>query len=441
VLYIDGYPRWEYRYLKNLLLRADERLQVQCYLISATPDFPQESSHELPPLREVPTSRQELLDNYDVVVLGDVNPYAISADPARCDAFLTALREFVEAGGGLLFQAGEFDNPRAYIQTPLEDVLPIVLDSTRTLSFEGDPGLEFHPRLEDPKNPHEIVRLHPDLETNRILFEEPSGLRGFYWYSPVRRAKPGAQVLWRHPTDRSTHDGELYPLLVIGYFPAGRTLFLGVDSTWMWRYHYGDRYHELFWRNAIRWLALGRLKSGDRRYRLETSRSSYDLEERIALEARVLNEDFRPADRPTQTVLWSGPEGRTEELELGLESGRPGVYRGGLQVDRPGLYRAWIEEDGKRLSAAEFEVVLPSRENADPSPDPETMRRLAAKTGGRALALASIGELAAEFPGDDERREPISSRLEDFWDRWSTLLLALGLLSAEWILRKRAELV
>ena len=84
---------------------------------------------------------------------------------------------------------------------------------------------------------------------------------------------------------------------------------------------------------------------------------------------------------------------------------------------------------------------MPGRENVDPSPDPDAMRLLASKTGGRALDLANAGALADEFPGGEERREPISSRLEDAWDTWTTLLLALGLLSTEWILRKRVELV
>ena len=69
------------------------------------------------------------------------------------------------------------------------------------------------------------------------------------------------------------------------------------------------------------------------------------------------------------------------------------------------------------------------------------MRLLASKTGGRSLELANVAELADEFPGGEERREPISSRLEDAWDTWTTLLVALGLLSTEWILRKRVELV
>jgi uncharacterized membrane protein len=446
VLFVEGYPRWEYRFVKNLLLRADKNIDVQCFLLSATKDFPQEASAGLPSLSAVPTSRDELLDAYDVVILGDVDPYAISPDPKKCEDFLRALREFVEAGGGLLFQAGEFHNPRALANTPLEDVLPIQLDSTRMLAFEGDTRTEFRPKLEDPNHPHEILRLAVEPAGNRALWEDPvEGLRGFYWYMPVQKVKPGAQVLLRHPTDRNVQTGENYPLMVLGYFPAGRTVFLAVDSTYRWRYRYGDRYLDTFWRNSMRWLALGRLKSGDRRYRIESSRSSYDIEDRVQLEVRVLDEDYRPSEEPTQAVGWSGPDGVEHELELAREPDRLGVYRGGLEVDRPGIYRAWVEGrvDGRdqRVSATEFEVVLPSRENQDPAPDPENMRLLATKTGGQFLDLGRARALAGEFPGGEERREPISSRLEDAWDGWHTLLLALLLLGAEWILRKRAELL
>ena len=69
------------------------------------------------------------------------------------------------------------------------------------------------------------------------------------------------------------------------------------------------------------------------------------------------------------------------------------------------------------------------------------MSSLAKLTNGRTTSLIGIGDLLAEFPGDEEAREPISSQLEDIWDHWGTLLLALLLLSAEWILRKRHELI
>jgi hypothetical protein len=257
--------------------------------------------------------------------------------------------------------------------------------------------------------------------------------------------KPGAQVLLRHPRERSVHSGENYPLMVLGYFPAGRTAFLAIDSTHRWRYRYGDRYLDTFWRNTIRWLALGRLKQGDRRYRIESSRSTYDIEDRVQLEARVLDEDYRPSEEPTQSVRWSGPDGVERTLELARDAEREGTYRGSLEVDRPGVYRAWLEGrvggTSQRVSTTEFEVVLPSREIQDPSPDPAALRELATTTGGVALELSAARELARQFPGGEERHEPISSRLEDAWDDWHTLLLALALLGAEWILRKRNELV
>jgi uncharacterized membrane protein len=439
VLYVDGYPRWEYRFLKELLKRADENIQVQVMLLSAGPDFRQESTRGLAALREVPTDRKTLLDNYDVVILGDVNPWAVSPDSGRADEFLRSLVEFVERGGGLLLIAGEYDNPRAYVSTPLEALFPVELDSAEMAAARPDTQRGFQPVLEDPANPHEIVRLLPDVEANRRLWEEPGGLEGQYWYQPVSRAKPGSQVLLRHPDEGNSHGR--YPLMVAGYYPSGRTLFLALDSSWMWRYHYGDRYHERFWRGAIRWLALGRLKSGDRRYRIEVAQSAYDIGSRVELEARVLDEDFQPATRPAQGAWWSGPDGRPNEIALEGSRERPGLYRGVLEPDQPGLYRAWIEVGGERITSAEFEVVLPSLENRDPAPDPGLLREIARLSGGRAVNLAQLGDLWSEFPGGEERREPISSRLEDVWDRWATLLAALGILAVEWVLRKRWELV
>jgi len=442
VLYVDGYPRWEYRFLRWLLLRADDNIQAQMFLLSATPDFPQDASTGLPSLAEVPTREEDLLDNYDVIILGDVDPLDIHHDPARGAEFVESLRGFVEAGGGLLLQAGESDNPESFVlSSQLQELIPVKLDPAKSFAFQGDTTREVRPVLEDPLAPHEIVRLHHDLEINRRLWEEPDGLRGFHWYKPIERAKPGAQVLLRHPTASTSGSGERDPLLVVGYFPKGRTMFLAIDSTWRWRFHFGDRYHERFWRNAIRWLSLGRLKSGNRRVQLETPRSNYTLGERVPLEARVLDEDFRPSSKSRQEVRWQGPDERLGSHDLTPEPNRPGLFRGHLDLERPGLYRAWIERDGERLSSAEFEVVLPSRENADPSPDPERLAELSLATGGRAVTLAATAELAAEFPGGEERREPISSKLDDLWDQWGTLVGALALLSAEWILRKRMEMV
>ena len=213
----------------------------------------------------------------------------------------------------------------------------------------------------------------------------------------------------------------------------------------MWRNRFGHLYYDTFWRGALRWLALGRMRSGDRRFQLEALRSTYDIADRVTLEARVLDDDFRPSEAANQEIVLEDPDGEERPLDLSLVSGRPGLFRGTFQPERPGRHVVRIRAGGggpENDVTAEFDVQLPSRESADPSPDPEGMARLASLSGGvaaTALDLEPILEQA--FPPDQERREPVSSQLEDAWDRWATLVLALLLLGAEWVLRKRAELV
>ncbi|MHC4082976.1 MAG: hypothetical protein ACYSU2_16815, partial [Planctomycetota bacterium] len=67
VLFVEGYPRWEYRYLKNLLIR-ERSIESSVMLISADRDFAQEGNQ---PITRLPRSPEEFAP-FDVVVLGDV---------------------------------------------------------------------------------------------------------------------------------------------------------------------------------------------------------------------------------------------------------------------------------------------------------------------------------------------------------------------------------
>ncbi len=173
VLYVEGFPRYEYRFLRELLRSGDERIQAQIFLMSATSDFPQDASPGMESLKRVPTGRRELLDNYDVIILGDLDPYRISADPARGEEFVASLREFLEKGGGLCVIAGEYENPRAVAGTEFAGLLPVRLDTTGSLAPEQNTDLAKNPIITTPDAPHEILRLHPDLEINRALGESP----------------------------------------------------------------------------------------------------------------------------------------------------------------------------------------------------------------------------------------------------------------------------
>ena len=139
VLYVDGYPRWEYRYIKNEMIR-DKTVNISCLLTSADPSFAQEgdpATDKVPrPIPRFPESIEELM-KYDVVLFGDVDPRQFT------DRQLQLISDFVsKKGGGFGMIAGPRWSPVAYSNTPIEPLLPVNISrrpsrTTPTTSYHG----------------------------------------------------------------------------------------------------------------------------------------------------------------------------------------------------------------------------------------------------------------------------------------------------------------
>src|SRR5205823_975705 len=109
VLFVEGYPRYEFRYVKVLLERETEAgravhsFDLNTLLLDASKDH---ASTDRTALRGFPT-RNELFE-YDVVILGDVDPDRLP----RPKQTTQDLADFVrQRGGGLLVVAGEQNVP------------------------------------------------------------------------------------------------------------------------------------------------------------------------------------------------------------------------------------------------------------------------------------------------------------------------------------------
>ena len=195
VLFVDGYPRWEYRYLKEALRRDEESVKMSCLLLSADPDFVQETSRGVAPLARFPRTREELF-KYDVVLFGDVDPNDLAGSPSAVNDILTNLTDFVSEGaGGFGLIAGENDSPRAFKGRTIERLLPVVIgDGTEDeMRYRMDTTRSSRLRLTDLGMADPIMILEPDPEDNRRRWEDEStGLPGFIWYSAVKKAKPAA---------------------------------------------------------------------------------------------------------------------------------------------------------------------------------------------------------------------------------------------------------
>jgi hypothetical protein len=446
VLYIEEKPRWEYRYVQACLKRVDPSIEMQAFLFEANPRFPQEHSPALQPLQDIPRTGREMMQ-YHCILIGDVSPERLAPTEEGIRSWLEMLVEYVEFGGGVGFLFGDAAMPERYRNTPLQDLLPVVLEDRSWLQ-QHKPSRErvFRPVLENPLQPHDILLLQRDPGLNRRLWEE--GLPGFTVYHPVQRAKPGATVLLRHPTDGNSYGKR--PIAVVAPFPRGTTFFIGTDETWRWRDPYAETYMDAFWRNVVRHLAQGRLQRRNDLLELTVDKNLLETGDKVRVQLLVHDAELQPAVAAEQPVFLRDHAGTTEPRVLRAVPGEPGTYQASFTMADPGAFSFLVFANQNPadtvLAREDVLVKVPDREMADSSQDAETLRRIAAASQGtegigRYVFLADAQSLAAEFKGRKSVENREDTRTRPAWDTLWSLLLLLTVLGAEWLLRKRARLV
>src|SRR5262249_60166206 len=101
------------------------------------------------------------------------------------------------------------------------------------------------------------------LESTRESSAERWAELPWHYWAMGGDAKPGAEALAFVADDKAgaaDSKGErgnaLFARQPYGF---GRVLFIGLDSTWRWRYRTGDLYHHRLWGQVIRWAAAEKL--------------------------------------------------------------------------------------------------------------------------------------------------------------------------------------
>jgi uncharacterized membrane protein len=424
VLYVESEPRFEYRYLKNLLLR-ESNIVSSCLLLRASADFRQDGSR---PISNFPRSVEELRP-YDVMILGDVDPRGEWLTPVQS----RLVADFVSAGGGLIVLAGEQYTPHAWRHTSWEALLPIRLDP-HAAAGPRDMTAEFAMKLTPLGAGHPILSVASRGISGRAAVDE---LPGMYWYAPVKGAMPATTVLAVHPAD--TAEGEPMPLLVAGRVGEGRTLFVGTDDLWRWRTLGGEAFYEGFWIQAIHSLARARKLQSTSPWRLETDRRRYELSQPVHVNLTAADAGGKPL--PTSAAVVGRDESGAPIQRVTLRPAAGGAALSASFVPRSsGAWTLTVEpgsEDGRRLSpSCHVTVVATETELRRLEADPARLQEIARQTGGRLFQLdpADLERLAAVLP--DRRLERADDLEEPIWDSPAVLLAFVAVIGAEWMIRR-----
>jgi uncharacterized membrane protein len=426
VLYVDSEPRYEFRYLKTFLDR-EKTIDLNVVLQSADPQFSNQDRAALPTF---PSSRDDLFA-YDAVILGDVDPSFLSTSQ------MEHLAEFVtEKGGGVLFVAGENYDPLRYKGTPLEILLPVELAEARNPVAVAGTITSFRPSLTVEGRANPIFRFGDDeARSDRIWAALPE----LQWYFEAPRKKPAAVVLAEHPK-LSGAQGPL-PLMVYQIVGSGKAMFHAVDDTWRWRFRVGDRYFGRFWTQTIRFLARSKIL-GQKKAEIQTGRRRYLRSQPVEIRVRFPN----PADAPAGGEVTVEVERKghgSRRMLLKSAAGTRHLFEGIIPQAVEGEYQVRllpppVLEGG--LPSVNFGVDPPAGERERTQMNEPELVRAATTSGGKFYTLLDAGSLLGDLPRPQQVPLDTDPPIP-LWNTWPILALFLALLTSEWVLRKRAQMV
>jgi hypothetical protein len=456
VLYVEGYRRYEYHFVKTLLERESNRIKgnksidLKVFLQDADPDFPEQDRSAI---ANFPT--KEELKAFDVVIVGDIDPRP-DGDPKMAE-HLKDLADFVrEKGGGLVLLAGERHSPQEFKDSPLKDVLPIDIMTDKPANDGPEGGLEnsYRPELTSVGRMHPIFRFKPDEKENEEVWAH---LRELFWYAEGYQPKRAAEVLAVHPklqradkkpgaADKDLPLADRHPLVVQQFVGAGRTLFFGFNESWRWNFREDQQFFNQFWVQTVRYLARSRLGRIDLRIDRQTP---YRRGEPIKITVRF-PDDAPPPPQGTKVIVVSerrgpkrGADTEVRTIQLNEIKGSRATYEALLTQTPEGEYKFWLSEPvaPNPKPRAECKVLAPPGEMERLRMNQAEMERAAEESHGRFYSLADADRLLEELPVGTRVTVNAPGPPWLVWNHFVLFLAALLFLTTEWLLRKQKNLL
>lgn len=360
---------------------------------------------------------------YDLIVLGDLRPEALSTEQQDL------IDEFVEKrGGGLILLDGARGHLKAWQQTKASSLLPV------TWTGQAPPIASMSYALTTAGQSIEALRLSDAASTNIAQWKK---LPPAYWCASVK-PQPDATVL----VDLTAKGGEPMPAMVTRRLGAGSVLWLGSDEMWRWRYEVADMYHQRFWMQIGSWVGAPPFLVENERLSIGTDRLRYEEGETAELRVRMRDASggVLSEGKPRAHVFRNGLE--LANLELETDPAHGGVFRAMTGALPSGDYQISISEGNAPSDDLKLAFRVESHANQEWSQltlNRPLLEGMARASGGRYLREGDLAQLPALLQQLDRQETRIRETL--LWSSWWWFGAAIALLTAEWLLRKRWRLV
>ena len=420
VLLLDGRPRWEFRYLRNLLER-DQKWEVNNLLVGANGDQIRWQRGKL--TGQFPPDKETLF-SYQLIIFGDLPLNTLTQNE------LDWMREFVEQrGGGIIFIDGPRTSLSNYLNSPLKTLLGV---AWRGAPLEGgDLKQQFV-----ASGPMEgAFSLAGDPERNKEIWQ---GLQKPRW-AAASSALPGSEAILQISDNTRTADA-----IIFRRVGAGRVLYSGIEESWRWRYEVGDVYHQKFWNQAAKWVMEPPFPVQDKHVALDSGAMTYSPGDTAEIRVRLRDNQGRlKLDPKAEAQLFKNGK-KVATVALSADGNTSGILRGRTAELEEGDYEVrvstpeWPDSDVKVRSTF---TVKPqgAGEMTLLHCDEELLQQLAFHSGGAYLREEEIGRLAELLRPLSQGRIVESETI--LWQSWWWFGPLVFLLTLEWVLRKRSGMI
>lgn len=424
MLILDGRPRWETRYLRNLFER-DPQWEVNT-LLAGTETENVWRRGELP--GTFPQD-ERTLQSYDLIVFGEV-PRSLLKDEE-----LKWISSFVgEHGGGLFLVDGRRGVLRQYVESPLGSLFPVRFPA-RDVTSEH-PGFAAGKLLPTPRAASLApFTLSSSSEKAAVIWEQLPPPR---WVARCT-ALPGTETLLE-----AVQGQDVGAAMVTRLFGAGRVVYSAFDESWRWRVDVAGLYQDRFWNQLIPWIAEPPFALQNERISLDVGPFLYNPGDVAELRARIRDAQGSPiTDSKVSGILWRDGV-QTATLALQSDESHHGVFRCRTAPLEAGHYEFAIDSrtvgpNAGRVRLA-FEVeTRDTGELSDLRLNEELLSRMAAESQGHYLREEQISHLLEVLAPLQEGQAVETETV--LWQSYAWFLAVLALLSTEWALRKRLGLI
>jgi uncharacterized membrane protein len=423
ILYVEGEPRWEYKFIHRAIAYEDPSLRMVTILRTTQNKIYRQGTDTPDELKDGFPTKVEDLFAFDGLIIGSVEANWFT------DSQQELIKEFVDRrGGGVLFLGGRFGlADGGYKQPPFDEILPVTLPSSKMTYHPQTPA---YVELTGAGRDSLICRLDDNPDANVQRWKKLPYLMN---YQDAGTPKRGALVLAEAlPSSK----GRL-PLLIIQNYGRGRTAVFATGGSWRWQMQMpvGDKSHEMFWQQLLRWVVTGT----PGHVVASTPKSLLADDKHVRLRAEVRDKTYLPSGDAHVEAHILGPNNLSTTFELRPDPSEAGVFAADWSADKEGSYLAEIvarrgeEEIGRDVLTFRREDGV--AENFHAEQNRELLEKLAQQTGGQYWRPDQTKKLGAEISYSEAG---ITVReMRDLWNMPVLFFALLLLRSGEWLLRRK----